>query len=491
MTEHSAIETKYKGFRFRSRLEARWAVFFDALEISFQYEPEGFLLLQGQTIPYLPDFYLPDPGVWIEIKGPPPNKEEILKCQLLADQTDKPVYLYYGAIPRQGEDIEHVGVLLFNKQRTPPEEVDTEDVNWWFPWRPHNGNEAWDACDSARGARFEHGEKGAFPKLQLVDPPENGHLLSRKPEVPEIRAWAASVPWDGRLCALRIAINLGVPDPCKSWYADVIHRWCAAVLVNPQPVVLGKWRPYTTNSRLVLRGPASALERLAGFLTPKEGLPEGTLRLNPKIAVPIGEALPMTAFNGVDNWEPADTQQLWAEALHALQNESSLYQQNRYSQRPKPSRHVAHCLREMLSVGATGSEKKSVVCTEAFRVKWPEETLKHIAEGGVLRLKLRELLLELWDLDPEDEVLSRLKDSEPVEIGLYFQDDRTVTLGSEFKGNVCISLPSPFKDGRYKLRYTAPDNTRWTVERIRASSLLDHVRLAATATAHPLSKGRA
>lgn len=27
-----AIDTVYKGYRFRSRLEARWAVFFDALD---------------------------------------------------------------------------------------------------------------------------------------------------------------------------------------------------------------------------------------------------------------------------------------------------------------------------------------------------------------------------------------------------------------------------------------------------------------------------
>ena len=30
MREIKAIETVYKGYRFRSRLEARWAVFFDA-----------------------------------------------------------------------------------------------------------------------------------------------------------------------------------------------------------------------------------------------------------------------------------------------------------------------------------------------------------------------------------------------------------------------------------------------------------------------------
>lgn len=30
MSEIKAIDTYYKGYRFRSRLEARWAVFFDA-----------------------------------------------------------------------------------------------------------------------------------------------------------------------------------------------------------------------------------------------------------------------------------------------------------------------------------------------------------------------------------------------------------------------------------------------------------------------------
>jgi hypothetical protein len=34
------IETRYNGYRFRSRLEARWAVFFDTLGIEYQYELE-------------------------------------------------------------------------------------------------------------------------------------------------------------------------------------------------------------------------------------------------------------------------------------------------------------------------------------------------------------------------------------------------------------------------------------------------------------------
>ena len=60
------IETVYNGYRFRSRLEARWAVFFDALGIKYEYEPEGFELDDGHH--YLPDFYLPAMETYVEIK---------------------------------------------------------------------------------------------------------------------------------------------------------------------------------------------------------------------------------------------------------------------------------------------------------------------------------------------------------------------------------------------------------------------------------------
>jgi len=59
------IETVYNGYRFRSRLEARWAVFFDALDVKYEYEKEGFDI---DGIWYLPDFYLPDYNCWVEIK---------------------------------------------------------------------------------------------------------------------------------------------------------------------------------------------------------------------------------------------------------------------------------------------------------------------------------------------------------------------------------------------------------------------------------------
>ena len=43
-----SIETEYNGILFRSRLEARWAILFDALELKYVYEPECFILSNGQ-----------------------------------------------------------------------------------------------------------------------------------------------------------------------------------------------------------------------------------------------------------------------------------------------------------------------------------------------------------------------------------------------------------------------------------------------------------
>lgn len=78
-----AIETHYKGYRFRSRLEARWAVFFDALDIKWEYEPEGYDLNEFGL--YLPDFFLPEFNCWIEIKGTYPSDLELDKCRYLSE----------------------------------------------------------------------------------------------------------------------------------------------------------------------------------------------------------------------------------------------------------------------------------------------------------------------------------------------------------------------------------------------------------------------
>lgn len=64
----AAQECSYSSVTFRSQLEARWAVFFDALAIDWDYEPCHYPI--GDDLGYLPDFYLPGLGLWAEGKGP-------------------------------------------------------------------------------------------------------------------------------------------------------------------------------------------------------------------------------------------------------------------------------------------------------------------------------------------------------------------------------------------------------------------------------------
>ena len=82
-----AIETRWNGYRFRSRLEARWAVFFEDLGTPWEYEPEGFDL--GADGLYLPDFYLQDIDAWVEIKPQRLSDAERDKAFALSSMTNK------------------------------------------------------------------------------------------------------------------------------------------------------------------------------------------------------------------------------------------------------------------------------------------------------------------------------------------------------------------------------------------------------------------
>lgn len=76
-----AIETTYNGYRFRSRLEARWAVFFDAVGVRYEYEPEG---VQGDGVRYLPDFRIPAWDWWVEIKHGEVGTDDLVKPEKAA-----------------------------------------------------------------------------------------------------------------------------------------------------------------------------------------------------------------------------------------------------------------------------------------------------------------------------------------------------------------------------------------------------------------------
>lgn len=87
------LPTPYAGYTFRSRTEARWAVFLDHLDIKWDYEREGFEF-NGER--YLPDFWLPELDTWLEVKGVIPTHAEQRKAQWLADGTGQRVLLAFG-----------------------------------------------------------------------------------------------------------------------------------------------------------------------------------------------------------------------------------------------------------------------------------------------------------------------------------------------------------------------------------------------------------
>lgn len=170
------IETIYNGYRFRSRLEARWAVFFHAMGIKYEYEPEGYTLIDGTK--YLPDFLIYvrhrscsdewEP-VFVEIKGVM-GQNDLHKIKLLSQE--KPVILL-GNLPQ--DESEYVDIFFnqyddgFHSYRY----IDGDEYPAMFaihdgvPWICGGDHDEWDCGKSmnkallkARQARFEHGECG-------------------------------------------------------------------------------------------------------------------------------------------------------------------------------------------------------------------------------------------------------------------------------------------------------------------------------------------
>ncbi|MBM3210573.1 hypothetical protein FJZ33_00015 [Candidatus Poribacteria bacterium] len=88
------IPTKYNGYFFRSRTEARWAVYFDECGIDYIYEYEGFELKNKQR--YLPDFWFPQYKCFGEIKPIYPTNKEEEKIKQLVEMTGRPLIIFIG-----------------------------------------------------------------------------------------------------------------------------------------------------------------------------------------------------------------------------------------------------------------------------------------------------------------------------------------------------------------------------------------------------------
>lgn len=155
-----AIETRHAGRKFRSRLEARWSVYWTAQGVEYEYEKEGFVLASG---PYLPDFWLPQVRMWAEVKPGAFGPLELTKCRELADATDCPCLLlegppalrpYRAAQRFEIDEMDLVPYVLTNRLLESGQfhryEVPADMAYHWPDVKR--------AVDAATSARFEFGE---------------------------------------------------------------------------------------------------------------------------------------------------------------------------------------------------------------------------------------------------------------------------------------------------------------------------------------------
>ena len=166
-----AIDTRWNGYRFRSRLEARWALFMYELGIKFDYESEGFELICG---PYLPDFWLPIPeeinfsgypgaGHWFEVKGPEPTQHELSALLHLSIATKHSGILVWGTPWNFKQYFTHRngnhGWAVWHEAW--PCSDEDHNLNWNLQLMFHNYHTPGSAIPAvlkAKSARFEFGE---------------------------------------------------------------------------------------------------------------------------------------------------------------------------------------------------------------------------------------------------------------------------------------------------------------------------------------------
>ena len=158
-----AIETRYNGYRFRSRLEARWGIFFDTLGVEYLYEHEGFDL--GELGYYLPDFYIPKWDCFAEVKPQQFTEEEFnkclklpIECLLLDVGTPLVNYGYYCVGQYTGNSYKnYLKIEEFMRVILGPS---ADKGRLWFLLgeSPDDYYLNYDPEIAAKEARFEHGE---------------------------------------------------------------------------------------------------------------------------------------------------------------------------------------------------------------------------------------------------------------------------------------------------------------------------------------------
>jgi len=174
--EISTRETAYDGHRFRTQAEARWAVFFNTVGWRYEYKKQGYDL-QGTW--YLPDFFIPEIGYWLEVIGTEPTEDEVTLCTHLVEATGHPCLLAEGPplareqlrlfAVKDGSEFFEGQQLYFADDRRNNGEFWLNSDNGGFSIGPVDGpnhdrdpgifSATKEAYEAALSARFEHGEK--------------------------------------------------------------------------------------------------------------------------------------------------------------------------------------------------------------------------------------------------------------------------------------------------------------------------------------------
>lgn len=158
-----ARKTEYKGYLFRSSLEARWAAFFDQLGVEWRYEA---LDLNG----YIPDFILPNTNLLIEVKPLLKVEDAVQHIEKVSRAWDGDFIIvgahwhlgsspnierwlefpYAGGEPsREARAIGFKGIYIedweeINARIKTPGESLSKHMTWPVYWVPRDGGAVWD-----------------------------------------------------------------------------------------------------------------------------------------------------------------------------------------------------------------------------------------------------------------------------------------------------------------------------------------------------------
>lgn len=99
-----ALPTTYNGNTYFSRLEAKWACFFEHAKINNTYEAQGYSVEDGTK--YNPDFYFPDYDIYGEVKGNIKYWQKDIErvSKFLTSKTPFKGIMIFGDIPRYFTD---------------------------------------------------------------------------------------------------------------------------------------------------------------------------------------------------------------------------------------------------------------------------------------------------------------------------------------------------------------------------------------------------